>query len=161
MWGFDLNDTKQIEIAGVKWTVGVVPAFELARLNLRLRDASRDVDRARLDWLAAHPDVPAADRPAALVADAAFAAAAERAQVDCLPVWADVIRWGLKAWEGASIPRETERVSVAGESLEILTGRVARAICRSPLLAQRLASEILSANALSEDDLRGFPPPGP
>lgn len=133
MIGIDGTETQDVTIAGVRWTVGLIPARKLARLERALYDAV---------LLPAGPGGQRTD-------DAIDLMMAARGEI---------VRWGVRGWDLPRLPKHIVGETFAGETFEILdhsTVDVLARIDEGSVLVE-LAEAVRSANHLTRDELLGF-----
>jgi hypothetical protein len=131
--GLDLADSREVEVEGYRWRVGLVPFTRLETLRMRLL-------RAREAWLAAEGD--ARDEHALALSEAL----------------AEIVRWGLRGWPSAE-PLPTEPETFGGRTFALVSRPILDRLChvRGGALVSDLAVAVLDANRLDEATLLGFP----
>lgn len=163
MIGLDINETTEVEVAGGKWRVGVVPWGKMEALRLALGEAADARTAASQKVIDAKGD------------EAATAAAVrewQRASVPYLEACAEIVRWGVRSTPVErlnAIPMGSEKAD--GVEVQVLDRRVVEVLKRTrgpeeldedgkpkltPRLVDSLALAVITENDVSAEDLLGF-----
>lgn len=159
MLGLDINETTEVEVAGGKWRIGMVPWGKLEALRLAMLEAADARVAASAKVVASKGD------------DAATTAAVrewQRASVPYLEACAEIVRWGVRSTPVErlnAIPLGSEKVD--GVEVPVLDRRVLEVLKRaegpkavdgslSLRLIDSLATVVLTENSVSAEDLLGF-----